>query len=211
MNIIQSLHWRYATKKFDAEKKLTDDQVSLIAESLRLAPSSFGLQPWHFFIVSNSDVRAQLRKVGYEQSQITDASHLVVITVPTNLDDAWVDRYVASIYATRPMIPAGGLDGMEQAIKGRLTGMDTQARIAWATHQAYIALGVMIASAASESIDVGPMEGFDPAGFDEILGLKEQHLTSVVIAAVGFRSADDGTASMPKVRFAKEQVVTEIK
>ena len=211
MNSIEALSWRYAPRQFDTAKKLTEDQVAIVVESLRLAPSSFGLQPWHFFIISNPEIRAKLREAGYGQPQITDASHLVVITVPTNLDDSSVDRYVASIAAARPMLPAGSLDGMSAMLKGKLAGLSHDARIEWATRQAYIALGTMVASLANESIDTGPMEGFDPGQFDEILGLKEKSLKTVVIAGVGFRSADDVTASMPKVRLSREEVVTELK
>jgi nitroreductase len=210
MNSIEALNWRYATKQFDATKKLTNEQKDIVTESLRLAPSSYGLQPWTFFIVTNPEIRAKLREAAYGQSQVTDASEVVVFTVPKVLDDALVDRYMESIAETRS-IPVDSLKGMVDMIKGMLAGLSPEARIAWAMRQVYIALGTMLTTLAHESIDACPMEGFNPSQFDEILGLPEQGLTTAVIATIGFRSSDDKYATAPKVRFAKDQVIKEVK
>ncbi|MEI8223846.1 MAG: NAD(P)H-dependent oxidoreductase [bacterium] len=209
MNSIEALNWRYATKHFDASKKLSNEQFELVKESLRLAPSSFGVQPWKFFIISNTELREKLRAAGYGQPQITDASQLVVFTVPTNLDSAYVDQFIKHVAEVKG-ISEDVLKGYGDMIKGKVSGMTPAAVTEWAARQAYIALGTLLTSLAHESIDAAPMEGFDPAQFDTILGLSEQHLTTVVIAGVGFRSADDTAAAMPKMRFAQSDVIVEL-
>jgi nitroreductase len=209
MNTIEALNWRYATKHFDASKKLSTEQLELVKESLRLAPSSFGVQPWKFFIISNTELREKLRAAGYGQPQITDASHLVVFTVPTNLDSAYVDAFIKHVAEIKG-ISEDVLKGYGDMIKGKVSSMTPAAVTEWAARQAYIALGTLLTSLAYESIDASPMEGFDPAQFDEILGLSAQHLTSVVIAGIGFRSTDDTAAMMPKMRFAQSDVIAEL-
>lgn len=209
MNSIEALHWRYATKQFDATKKLSADQLELVKESLRLAPSSFGVQPWKFFIISNATLREQLRAAGYGQPQVTDASHLVVFTVPTNIDSAYVDEFINHVAEIKG-ISEDLLKGYGDMIKGKISSMTPAAATEWAARQAYIALGTLLTSLAHESIDAAPMEGFDPAQFDELLGLPAQQLTTVVIAAVGFRSVDDAAATMPKMRFAQGDVIVEL-
>lgn len=210
MHSIEALNWRYAVKHYDPTKKLSDEQLDTLTAALRLTPSAFGIQPWKFFVISNPEIRAKLRAAGYDQPQITDASQIIVFTVSTKLDDAAVDHYVQSIAAARS-IPVEALAGLSTMLKGRFAGMTQEQKTAWATKQAYIALGVLIATAAQEHIDAGGMEGFDPAQFDEILGLKEKSLTTVVIAPVGFRLATDEGAAIPKFRFPKGEVVEEVK
>jgi nitroreductase len=220
-NIIESLQWRYATKKFDTTKKLTSAQLDMLVESARLSPSSFGLQPWKFVIVTDTAARAKLREAAWGQSQITDASALIVFCVRKNIDDALVDSYMQSIASTRN-VPLETLKGFADTIKGSIkskgtpgTEADPEAATSaakeWATRQVYIALGVLLTTAAHLDIDACPMEGFDPKKFDDILGLSALGLESRTLAAVGFRSADDTTAGLKKVRFPKEEVVVEVK
>lgn len=208
-NIIEALNWRYATKQFDTEKKLSAEQLDMLLEAMRLAPSSFGLQPWKFVVVTNPEIRAKLKEAGYGQAQIAEASHLFVFAVPKVLDDAFVDRFVRSISETRG-VPVANLKEYEDMMKGALAMRTPEGRKEWAARQAYIALGVLVAAAATEGIDVGPMEGFDPAKFDEILGLDAMGLETKVIAAVGFRKPDEPLASWPKVRYGKDELVLEI-
>jgi len=203
---ITALNWRYATKKFDTSKKLTDEQLSMLEETLRLSPSSYGLQPWKFIVVSDPEVRAKLRAAGYNQPQITDASQLVVFAVPKVVDDALVDVFIQSVADAKGM-PVDGLKGYADMIKGSLAGKSPEARVEWAARQVYIALGFLLAAAAGAGIDACPMEGFDPKKFDEILGLGALGLESKVVAAIGFRSSDDENAGMPKFRFPKEKVI----
>jgi nitroreductase len=209
-NIIEALKWRYATKKFDSTKKLSPAQVDTLIEATRLAPSSFGLAPWRLIVVTNPDIRQNLKAAGYSQVQIAEASHLFVFAVPTNLDEKYVADFIDSVAAARKA-PRETLAEYEKMLNGALAQRSPEERINWAAKQAYIALGVLIAAGASESIDIGPMEGFDPKKFDDILGLPAMNLTSKVIAAAGFRIADDPFSKLPKFRLSKEKLVKEIK
>jgi nitroreductase len=210
-NIIESLQWRYATKQFDTTKKLTEFQLDMLLTAARLSPSSFGLQPWKFVVVTDPSVRAKLREAAWGQSQITDASALIVFCVRKNIDDDLVDAYMQSIAATRN-VSLDSLKSFADNIKGSIKSRPTpESAKEWSTRQVYIALGVLLTTAAHLDIDACPMEGFDPKKFDDILGLAVLGLESRVLAAVGFRSADDKSASMKKVRFPKEEVVVDVK
>ncbi len=208
-NIHDALQWRYATKQFDTTKKLTDEQISELLEDVRLSPSSFGLQPWKLIAITNPEVRLKLRAAAWGQPQVTDASHLIVFAAKTNLTEASVDEYIQLIAKTRN-IEVEALSELSAMMKGSLHHRNPEQRTEWAARQAYIALGVLVAAAADAKIDVSPMEGFDPLQFNEILGLDALNLTASVIAGVGFRLATDPNATLHKVRFAKEDIITHI-
>ena len=212
MNTVpDALKWRAAINKFDTTKKITDEQVSYLIDSIILTPSSFGLQPWKFIVVTNPEIRAKLQEAGYGQPKISESSHLFVFAVEKNIDDALVAKYIQSVSSVRG-VPIENLQGYSDMIKGAIASKQTDAgRIEWATKQAYIALGVLVTAGAVEGIDVAPMEGFDPKKFDEILGLDARGLETKVIAAVGFRASDDPVSQMKKVRYPREEVVIEIK
>jgi nitroreductase / dihydropteridine reductase len=206
-NSIEALKWRYATKQYDVTKKLSGEQVATIKEALRLAPSSFGLQPWHFVVVENADLRTKLRAAGYNQPQITDASHLVVLASEKNVDATLVAKYMESI-AKQKGIAVENLAGFSTMLNGAIAAKGEAGAREWAARQVYIALGVVVTVAALEGIDASPMEGFNNKQFDEILGLGEKGLASQAIVALGFRSADDEAAGAPKVRYAESEVIT---
>lgn len=205
-NVIDALNWRYATQVFDSQKKLTPAQLDLVLDAARLSPSSYGLQLWKFVVVENVELRAKLKEAGYGQSKITDASHYIVITIPSNITTKNVDDYIAVVASTRG-VPTEQLVGYRDMMYGTINARTPEERVAWATKQAYIALGVLLTAAATEGIDAGPMEGFDTKKFDEILGLAKLGLESKVAVGVGFRSESDAMAKAKKVRFAKEDVV----
>ena len=207
--ILDALHWRYAIKKYDTHKQLSSEQTDMLMEAIRLAPSSAGLQPYKVFMIENQDTRAQLREAGYNQPQITDASHFFVFAVPTNLTEDLAAHYIDTVAKQRE-VPRDSLTGLEAMAIGTITAKPSETRAAWAARQAYLALGVLISAAAVEHIDCSPMEGFDPMQFDQILGLTERNMTSVVIAAVGFRSDDDTYAHLTKVRYPKEELFETI-
>lgn len=209
-NIIDSLKWRYAVQVFDSQKKLSQAQLDTLLEAARLAPSSFGIQPWKFIVVTNPAIRAELRKAAWDQPKVTDASHLVVFAVRKNVDAALVDKYIASTAQIRGL-KVEALKGYEDMIKGSIAGRTSEQAKEWGTRQLYIAFGTLLTAAAVEGIDAGPMEGFDPKKFDEILGLEALGLESRIAVAVGFRSPDDKAAQYPKSRFSKEEVVVEVK
>ena len=204
----EAMQWRAAVKKF-IPQALSKDQLALLLETVRLAPSGFGLQPVKLVVVTNPEVMTKLRAAGYGQPQISEASALFVFAVQTVLDDAFVDRFISDMAETRG-VPVEMLADYATTMKGSLSSKTPEQRIEWATKQAYLSLGVLIVGAAVEGLDVGPMEGFDPSQFDEILGLAAEGLTSKVIAAVGFRDDADPYLAMKKVRFPIDQVVMRV-
>ncbi len=204
------MKWRYAVNKFDTTKKLTNEQLNDLLETVILSPSSFGLQPWKFVLVTNPEVRAKLQTAGYNQTKISESSHLVVFAVPNNMDEAYADAYIKSVSDVRG-IPVEGLKSYADMIKGAINGRTPEQRTEWATRQVYIALGVLVESGALMGIDVAPMEGFDAKQFDEILGLDKMNLETKVIASIGFRDLSDPSASYKKVRWSKDEVVIEVK
>lgn len=207
--IIQRLNWRYATKKFDS-KKISEDDWYALEQSLVLAPSSFGQQPWKFFVIRNSALRQQLQQHAWNQSQVTDASHLVVLAIKQNVNTNDVDRYIDRVAEVRS-IPKDKLSGLENAIKGFLQDPPFPLQPdAWSTRQVYIALGFLIYSAALLGIDACPMEGFVPDKYDELLGIKDQGYAARVLCALGYRSEDDKLAQMNKVRYQTEEIVQYI-
>ncbi|MDQ5911927.1 MAG: hypothetical protein QG568_140 [Patescibacteria group bacterium] len=208
-NIINALNWRYATKSFDSLKKLSDEQLDTILESMRLSASSYGLQPWKFVVVSNPETRTALRTAAWDQTQVTDASAFIVLAVRTDVDVAYVDAYMKSIADTRGM-DVTALSGFADTIKGTISRRTAEQVVEWSSRQVYIALGTALTTAAQLEVDACPMEGFDEAKFDEILGLKEMNLASRVCLALGFRSIEDASASYKKVRLVKDEVVVTV-
>ncbi|MEO0407122.1 MAG: NAD(P)H-dependent oxidoreductase [Cyanobacteria bacterium P01_A01_bin.135] len=189
---------------------MPDETWQALEQSLVLAPSSFGQQPWKFFVIRSPELRSQLREHAFNQSQVVDASHLVVLASKINLNDGDVDRYIDRVANVRGQ-PKDQFEGLENAIKGFLHDppfpLEPQA---WATRQVYIALGFFLYSAALLGLDACPMEGFVPDKFDEILGLPAQGYSAAVLCAAGYRAADDGLADAVKVRYATEAVVQYI-
>jgi nitroreductase len=207
-SLLKGLRRRYATKKFDAKKKIDAPLWDALEEALVLSPSSTGLQPWKFFVIDDPALRARLRPASHGQAQITDADRLVVFAARKDLAAADVERHIARIAHVRK-VPVDSLDGFKQMILGVLSRPKAEVQ-AWAARQVYIALGNFLAAAAALGIDACPMEGFDPAKCDEILGLHEKGYTAVVLAAAGYRAVDDGYAALPKVRFERSDVVVHL-
>ena len=204
---IKNLEWRYATKKYDVTKKLSLEQRKVITESLRLSPSSLGIQPWTFVHVVSPDLREKLKAAGYGQSPITDASDLFVLCAKTTLDEEYVDKFI-SFASNVQGVPVENLAGYKKMIMGSVSKPETE-KAEWMTRQVYIALGVALAVAAENRIDATPMEGFDPKVFDEILGLKKLGLASKVLLAVGFSAEDDEAQKQKKVRFDIGEIFIE--
>lgn len=203
--IIEDLNWRYACKKFDPDKKLTDEQLNDLLESLRLTASSYGIQPWKFVVVKNKDKREQLVGAAYKQAQVADASDLLVLCRPADLDASIIESYIDDICKTR-----GGnkedLEGYKNMML-RVVEQEESKKVAWAKNQIYIALGNLMTVCAAMKIDSCPMEGFSPKQFDEILELDKLGLKSVLVCPVGYRAADDKYIDVKKVRYSKEEVI----
>lgn len=208
--LLERLNWRYATKQFDPDRKINAQDWATLEDVLQLSPSSGGLQPWKFIVVTDPATRQRLRPASYGQPQITDASHLVVFASKDNLSETDVDAHIQNVAKTRG-VPAESLAQFRgMLVGGIVNSMNEPARNAWARNQTYIALGNLLASAALLGIDACPMEGFDRAQYDEILGLKAKGYSSAVIATLGYRLPTDGYAAAPKVRFPKEQVILNV-
>lgn len=198
-SILNALTWRYAVKTFDSTKQVPDEHMATILESARLAPSSVGLEPWKFFVVTNTELREKLRAAGYDQTKITDASYLVVITHRTdaqNLASELIDRTMKATGATEESL--AGLKGMAE---GAVAGHSQSAEVinGWLAAQTYIPLGIMLETAALLEVDACPMEGFDSIAVGEILGLKEKNLAVTTMVAFGYRG-EDTYAKLPKTR-----------
>lgn len=203
--VLTSLRWRYATKKFDPTKKIPPAVWSALEEALVLTPSSFGLQPWKFLVVQDPALREKLKAASWGQTQVTDASHFMVFAVKREAREADVDRLIQRTVEVR-QTPEGAarLQGMKKVILDFSANVPVQE---WHKRQAYIALGNFMTCAALLGVDVCPMEGLDPAQYDEILGLRAQGLTTAMAAAAGYRAADDAYAQLAKVRYPKEEVI----
>ncbi len=207
--ILNKLKWRYATKKFDSTKKIPDDDLNTLLEATRLSASSYGLQPYHVFVVENEEIRAKLRPFSWGQSQITDASHLILFASKTGFNGEMVDRYLENVSHTRK-IPADALKGYGDFMKSKLMDLSDADKEIWASKQVYLALGNVMTVAAELEIDTCPMEGFEPEKYNELLGLADKGLNAAVALAVGYRSSEDETQHLPKVRYAKEELISYI-
>src|ERR1700712_815390 len=199
MSLIDKLNWRYATKKFDQTKKLSSAQLDELLHAVHLSPSSAGLQSYKILVVEDAATRQKLREAANGQAQLTDASQLIIFASETNVDADYVKHFIDHVAETR-QIGRDNLEGFEQMLNGHVGNLTAEQKLTWSNKQAYIALGVLLTAAAEMGIDACPMEGFNPAKFDEILGLKEKGLTSAVIVAIGFRAEDDGYSKLLKVR-----------
>lgn len=205
--LLQQLHWRYATKQFDPTKKIPADLWHALEQALILTPSSFGMQPWKFFVITDAELREKLVPYSWNQRQVADASHLVVLAFKKEMNAADVDRYMELISTVR-QVPPESLDGFAGVIKSFLTNPSRPVSVdEWAIRQVYIALGQLMTSAALLGLDTCPMEGFDVPKYNEILGLEALGYKAVVLCPVGYRAADDKYATLPKVRYDHDTMI----
>ena len=204
-NFIQDANWRYATKKFDATKKVTSNDMDILKEAIRLSASSYGLQPYQVLIIENQEIRAQLQPAAWGQAQIVDASHIIVFATETNFGDLQIDKYIKNLTETRG-IPAESVQGYSDFMKTKINGLTEDQKTVWTAKQTYLALGNLLNAAAELKIDVTPMEGFEPEKFDAILGLEKRGLHSAVVATIGYRHNEDATQHYAKVRKSNEEL-----
>ncbi len=208
-NIIQSLTWRYACKKFDANRKLNKDQIDVLSKAFNLTATSFGLQPLKMLIVKGDELKSKLLPHAYFQPQITTCSHLLIICIDTVFDEHEIDAYFdleKDIRGTSEEI----LGKFRNQLKTIFKNKDRQQIDTSSIYQAYISIGTLMTVCAEQRIDSCPMEGFNPVKFDEILELEEKNLRSVLLLPVGYRADDDIMSSMKKVRKPLDQVIIEI-
>lgn len=204
-NFIENANWRYATKKFDATKKVSKDDLETLKEAIRLSSSSYGLQPYQVLIIENPEIRQQLQPASWGQTQIVDAAFVVVFANVTNIGEAEIDAYFKNMIETRK-IPQEAIQGYADFMKSNIVNLPLEVRNNWTSKQTYIALGNLLSAAAELKIDVTPMEGFVPEKYNEILGLTEKKLNASVVATVGYRHEEDATQHYSKVRKSNEEL-----
>lgn len=208
--LLRQLRWRYATKQFDPTRKIPAADWQTLEKVLVLSPSSYGLQPWQFIVVTAAEIRLQLRQASWNQSQVVDASHLVVFAIKRNFGLAQVDDFIRCAAAARGVTPDQLASYRRYIVADLIEGPRSQQVDTWATLQVYLALGNFLTSAALLGIDTCPMEGIDPGRYDRILDLPQRGLATVVACAAGYRAATDKYARLPKVRFPADQVILRI-
>lgn len=204
-NFIKNANWRYATKKFDATKKISKEDLETLKEAVRLSSSSYGLQPYKVLIIDNPELRAQLQPAAWGQSQIVDASQLLVFANITNFGNTEIDSYIKNLTEIRG-IPTEAVQGYADFMKSKISTLPEENRNTWTSKQTYIALSNLLNAAAELHIDVTPMEGFEQEKFNEILGLDKLGLSASVIATIGYRHEEDATQHYVKVRKSNEEL-----
>ena len=208
--VTEALSWRYATKKFDPARRIPEDTWAALKQALILAPSSYGLQPWKFIIVADPAVRERLAGLSWGQRQPVDCSHYVVFAIRKDFNESDVDRFIDRTVEVRGGTREG-LKGYRDMMTGKVNGARKTGTLdVWTSRQLYIALGQFMTAAALLGVDTCPMEGLDPAGYDDVLGLAAQGLGTVVACAAGYRAADDKYASLKKVRFNASDVIATV-
>ncbi len=206
---LENQNWRYATKKFDATKKISTEDLNTLKEAIRLSSSSYGLQPYQIIIVENPEVRAKLVTAAYGQKQVVDASHLIVFANELNFGEEGILKFSKNMSETRG-ISIDSIQGYVDYMKSSITGLPEESRNTWTTKQTYLALGNLLNAAAELKIDVTPMEGFVPAQVNEILGLDKLGLNAALMAPIGYRSEEDDTQHYKKVRKSNEELFITI-
>jgi len=199
MHTINWLNWRYATKKFDISKELPDADLEYILEAGDLTATSYGLQPFSIIVVTDATKKQTLMTAAYNQEQVGENSALLILAARTDIDATFIAEYTARMEHERGL-EDGAVDDFKDLMVGHLVNLTSEARLVWAQKQAYIALGTMMVAAAEKKVDSCPMEGFDAAQFNEILGLGAHNLHATLVLPIGYRSADDETQNYKKVR-----------
>ena len=206
---IKNANWRYATKKFDATKKVSEADLTVLKDAIRLSASSYGLQPYKVLLIENPEIRAQLQPFSWGQSQIVDASHLLVFANITNIGETEIDAYFDNLISTRG-IPMDAVQGYSDFMKSKIVSLPEGVKNSWTSKQTYLALGNLLNAAAELNIDVTPIEGFEPEKYNEILGLDKLGLNASLVAPIGYRHEEDATQHFAKVRKSNEDLFITI-
>lgn len=196
---IENQNWRYATKKFDATKKVSETDLETLKQAVRLSASSYGLQPYQVLIIENPELRAKLQPASWGQSQIVEASHLLVFANIVNINENHIDSYMLNMAETRGLT-IEDLKPYSDFMKSKIMTLPLEAKSTWTSKQTYLALGNLLNAAAELKIDVTPIEGFEPEKYNDILGLNALGLNASLVATIGYRHEDDATQHYPKVR-----------
>jgi nitroreductase/dihydropteridine reductase len=209
MSILESLHWRYATKRMTGER-VPQEKIDIILEAIRMAPTSSGIQPFTLLVITDKKLMEKIQPIAYNQPQVTEASHLLVFAAWDTITPEKVDYVYDQIIRERNL-PAGALTDYTNRLKDMFAGFTPEEQFNWAAKQTYLAFGVATTAAALEQIDATPMEGFVNSELDKLLGLREKGLRSTTLMALGYRdTANDWLANMKKVRRPKEELIIEL-
>ena len=209
MNSIDNLNWRYAVKKFDHHNTLSEDQINILKQAFNLTATSYGLQPIKLVVVKNKNLQKELVLHSWNQQQIFQASHLLIICVDTKLDESDVEKYFERVKKIRNT-PDEIINPFKNHLKTTIADKTREDLLSWGTNQAYLALGNLLTVCANERIDSCPMEGFIPEKYNEILGLNERNLSATLVLPVGHRAEDDFMTHQKKVRKQVEEIVIDI-
>lgn len=209
MNSINALNWRYAVKKFDADKLLTEEKIEVLKKAFNLTATSYGLQPLRLVLVQDKMIQEDLMKASFNQKQIGTASHVLVICIENTVDKGFIENHFKMVQDIRKT-PDDILHPFRESLIGNFDQKQIDEVKVWATHQAYLVLGTLLTVCAVEGIDSCPMEGFEPEKYTEILELEKYDLQAVLALPVGYRSDDDFFASLKKVRRPIEDTIIKI-
>ncbi|MBB6458954.1 NAD(P)H-dependent oxidoreductase [Flammeovirga kamogawensis] len=209
MALLDSLKWRYATKKFDASKKVDETTLNTILEAGNLSASSYGLQPWKLVVVETKELREELLAHSWGQKQVVDASHLIVIAREANLTADHVNTFADNVKAARNL-PEEAIADYRGMMLNTVNSLPDEVKDIWNSKQAYIVLGSLLAACADLKVDSTPMEGFVPEKYDEVLGFDKLGLKSTVILPIGYRAEDDGYQHLAKYRKPLDEVVVKL-
>jgi nitroreductase len=204
-----ALSWRYATNQFNQDQKISEADLAAILDAGNLMPTAYGLQPFQFVVVADTQEKELLVEHSYGQRHVADNSHLIVLAARTDVDETMISEYTARIEAIRNL-PAGSVDGYKKVMVGDLTSRSEEARIVWAQKQTYLALGGMMAAASMLGIDNHALEGFSPDAYNKVLGLTERNLTATTLLALGYRDHSDPQQHYAKVRRSTDDIVIRL-
>lgn len=209
MGNIKALKWRYATKKFDSEKILSEEKIDVLKQAFNLTATSYGLQPLKMIVLKNKGIQEKLRKFSYNQQQVSTASHVLIICIEDKIGKDFIDNYFKMVKKIRNT-PDEVLAPFREFLVEDFESKASAEIHAWALNQAYLSLGTLLTICATEEIDACPMEGFEPAEYDKLLQLKEKNLKSVLVLPVGYRARDDEFSNFKKVRRPLSDVIIEM-
>jgi nitroreductase len=208
-SILEEMNWRYATKKFDPSKKISAEQLDVLLEVVRLAPTSYGLQPFKVIVIQSPEIREQLLPFSFGQRQVVEASHVLVFCAETQLDSTTIDQYIERIATTRNQDETE-LQGYKSFMNRTLLDQEEDSIVNWHAKQVYLAVGMFLQSCSKLKIDATPMEGFNADGYSDVLQLNALHLHPVIVCPIGYRSADDSVQHLKKVRKEGSEMIIQL-
>lgn len=210
MSLIDTLNWRYACKKFDPDKKVSEENITFLKEAIRLSASSFGLQLYKVLIIEDPEMKAILQPASWDQPKVAECSHLFVFCNYTVLTNKMIEEY-AELRAKTQKLPMSEVQKYIDYMYGKVRTYSSSFFDNWSSKQTYIALANLLTACGERKVDACPIEGFEKTAYNEILGLPGQNLSASVVAAVGYRAEDETNQYNPKVRRPAEQLFEYIK